>query len=69
MPTSGLAGGASGTPTRADAITANYGGDTTHADSSGTTTVTVRPSSKADCRNAGWQNYGFQKAKARASSS
>ena len=51
--------GASGMPTRSDTITATYGGDSTHADSSETTTVTVRPTSRADCQQGGWQNYGF----------
>jgi hypothetical protein len=50
---------ASNTPTRTDTITATYGGDSTHAVSSGTTAVTTRPTSKADCQNGGWQNYGF----------
>jgi hypothetical protein len=49
------------TPTRSDTITATYVSDfPTHFASRGTTTVTVRPTSKADCRNGGWQNYGFQ---------
>jgi hypothetical protein len=52
--------GATGTPTRSEAITATYGGDTTHAGSSGTTTVTVQPTTRADCQHGGWQNYGFQ---------
>jgi hypothetical protein len=53
--------GASGVPTRSDTITASYGGDdATHAASSGTAAVTVQPTSKADCRQGGWQNYGFQ---------
>jgi hypothetical protein len=51
---------ASGVPTRNDTITATYGGDALHAVSSATTAVTVRPTSKADCRQGGWQNYGFQ---------
>ena len=51
--------GASGTPTRADTITASYNGDSAHLSSSGTTAVTVRPTTKADCKNGGWQNYGF----------
>jgi hypothetical protein len=51
--------GASGTPTRADTITATYSGDSAHMSSSGTTAVTVRPTTKADCKNGGWQNYGF----------
>jgi len=52
--------GASGVPSRSDTITASYVHDTTHAGSSGTTTVTVRPTSKADCQQGAWQNYGFQ---------
>ena len=47
------------TPTRTDTITATYGGDTTHAGSSGTGAVAVRPASRADCQQGGWQNYGF----------
>jgi hypothetical protein len=50
---------ASGTPTRSDTIAATYGGDTTHAGSTGTAAVTVRPTSKADCQHGGWRNYGF----------
>jgi len=46
--------------TRTDTITATYGGDATHAGSSGTTAVTVEPTSTADCRHGGWRNYGFQ---------
>jgi hypothetical protein len=52
--------GASGVPSRTDTLTAIYAADPTHTGSSGTTTVTVRPTSKADCRHGGWQNYGFQ---------
>jgi hypothetical protein len=51
--------GASGTPTRADTITATYSGDPTHKSSSGTTTVTVQPTTIGDCLHGGWQNYGF----------
>jgi len=51
--------GASGTPTRADTITATYSGDLAHVGGDGTTAVTVRPTTKADCKNGGWQNYGF----------
>jgi hypothetical protein len=51
--------GASGTPTRADTITATYGGDSTHDGSSGSTSVTVRPTSKQACRHRGYLNYGF----------
>ena len=51
--------GAEGAPTSTDTITATYGGDATHADSSGTAAVTVQPTSTADCRNRGWRNYGF----------
>jgi hypothetical protein len=51
--------GASGTPTRSDTITASYDGDVTHAGSSGTAAVTVRPTSRADCQHGGWRNYGF----------
>jgi hypothetical protein len=51
--------GASGTPTRSDTITATYSGDPTHKTSNGTTTVTVQPTSKDDCEQRGWQNYGF----------
>jgi hypothetical protein len=51
--------GASGT-LRSDTITATYGADMTHTGSSETTTVAVRPTSKADCQQGGWQNYGFQ---------
>jgi hypothetical protein len=47
------------TPTRTDTITATYGGDSTHTGSSGTAAVAVRPTSKADCQQGGWQNYGF----------
>jgi hypothetical protein len=46
-------------PTRTDTITATYGGDSTHPDSSGTAAVAVRPTSRADCQQGGWQNYGF----------
>jgi hypothetical protein len=46
-------------PTRTDTITATYGGDSTHADSSGTAGVAVRPTSRADCQQGGWRNYGF----------
>jgi hypothetical protein len=52
--------GASGTPTRADTITATYSGDPAHTGGNGTTAVTVRPTAKADCKNGGWQNYGFR---------
>ena len=52
--------GASGVPTRADTITATYAPDPTHTASSGTATVTVQPTTKADCRHGGWRNYGFQ---------
>jgi hypothetical protein len=45
---------------RTDTITASYGGDSTHAGSSATAAVTVQPTSDADCRHGGWQNYGFQ---------
>jgi Big-like domain-containing protein len=52
--------GASGVPTRTDTITATYVPDPAHTASSGTTTVTVQPTTKADCRHGGWKNYGFQ---------
>jgi hypothetical protein len=45
---------------RTDTITAGYGGDSTHAGSSATAAVAVQPTSDADCRHGGWQNYGFQ---------
>ena len=45
---------------RTDTITASYGGDSTHAGSSATAAVAVQPTSDADCRHGGWQNYGFQ---------
>jgi hypothetical protein len=45
---------------RTDTITASYGGDSTHAGSSATAAVTVQPTSDADCRHGGWQNYGFE---------
>jgi hypothetical protein len=51
--------GASGTPTRADTITASYNPDLAHMSSSGTTTVTVQPTTIGDCLHGGWQNYGF----------
>jgi hypothetical protein len=51
--------GASGVPTRADTITAGYAPGPIHTASSGMTTVTVRPTTKADCRHGGWRNYGF----------
>jgi len=51
---------ASGTPTRWDTITANYGGDAIHTGSTGTSAVRVQPTSRADCRHGGWRNYGFQ---------
>jgi hypothetical protein len=47
-------------PTRTDTITATYGGDSTHADSSGTAAVAVRPTSRADCQHGGWRNLGFR---------
>jgi hypothetical protein len=50
---------ASGT-LRTDTITASSGGDSTHAGSSATAAVAVQPTSRADCRHGGWQNYGFQ---------
>jgi Ca2+-binding RTX toxin-like protein len=50
---------AEGAPTSTDTITATYGGDAMRADSSGTATVTVQPTSPADCKNRGWRNYGF----------
>jgi Bacterial Ig-like domain (group 3) len=49
----------SGTPTRSDTITATYSADSTHKSRSGSTAVTVEPASKNDCKQAGWQNYGF----------
>jgi hypothetical protein len=51
--------GASETPTRADTITASYNGDPAHMSSGGTTTVTVQPTTKKDCKKGGWKNYGF----------
>jgi hypothetical protein len=51
--------GASGTPTRADTITATYNGDPAHLSSSGTTAVRVQPTTNGDCMNGGWRNYGF----------
>ena len=50
---------AEGAPTSTDTITATYGGDAMRADSSGTATVTVQPTSPADCKNRAWRNYGF----------
>ena len=42
-------------------VRATYGGDdATHAGSGGTAAVTVQPTTDADCRHGGWQNYGFQ---------
>ena len=52
--------GASGVPTRSDTISASYAPDPTHTASNGTATVTVQPTTKADCRHGGWKNYGFQ---------
>jgi hypothetical protein len=49
----------SGTPTRSDTITAAYSADSTHKSSNASTSVTVQPTSKDDCKKAGWQNYGF----------
>ena len=51
--------GASGTPTRADTITATYNGDPAHLSSGGTTAVRVQPTTNGDCMNGGWRNYGF----------
>jgi Bacterial Ig-like domain (group 3) len=51
--------GATGTATRSETITATYSGDSTHATSSGTTTVTVQPTGKQDCAGGGYLNYGF----------
>jgi hypothetical protein len=51
--------GWSGTPTRSDTITGTYIADSTHQSSSGTTAVTVQPTSKNDCKKGGWRNYGF----------
>jgi hypothetical protein len=45
---------------RTDTITTSYGGDSTHAGSSATAAVAVAPTSNADCRHGGWQNYGFE---------
>jgi hypothetical protein len=44
---------------RSDMITASYGGDSAHGGSSGTAAVMVEPTSKTDCQQGGWQNYGF----------
>jgi hypothetical protein len=51
------------TPVRSDTITGSYGGDTGHNPSSGTTQVTVisLPTSKDQCKNGGWQQYGVFK--------
>jgi hypothetical protein len=51
--------GATGVPTRAETVTATYGGDATHASSGGTATVTVQPTDKQFCKNGGYLNYGF----------
>jgi hypothetical protein len=51
--------GASGTPSRTDTITATYGGNSTHGGSSGSTTVTVQPTSRQACKHRGYLNYGF----------
>jgi hypothetical protein len=50
---------ATGTPLRSDTITATYGGDPTHTNISGSTTVTVQPTSKQDCVDGRYHNYGF----------
>jgi hypothetical protein len=51
--------GASGTPTRADTITALRRRRDARGQR-GTMSVTVQPTSKADCRHGGWRNYRFQ---------
>jgi virginiamycin B lyase len=51
--------GATGVPTRAETVTSTYGGDTTHAGSAGTTTVTVQPTDRQFCKTGGYRNYGF----------
>ncbi len=50
---------ATGTPLRSDTITTTYGGDPTHTNSSGSTTVRVQPTSKQDCMDGRYHNYGF----------
>jgi hypothetical protein len=51
------------TPVRSDTITASYGGDDLHTGSSGSAQVTVTslPTSKDQCKNGGWQQYGVFK--------
>lgn len=51
---------ATGSPVRSETITASYSGDTKHTSSTGATTVSVQPTTKQDCMDGRYLNYGFR---------